>query len=147
MYRLAPRRHYFLDLFLNFHKRLNLPVCVWKSWSYSAVSQYTRSGFRHRIIEFTFFWNVTNLIYDGIIMMARSFLYFISFESLIKMVVANISRYVQISKKVNYGSFHNFQEHVNSKKSIFENIGGYRNDRNFANWKWWEFWKWSNFSK
>jgi MFS family permease len=28
--------------------------------------------------------------------------------------------YVQISKKGNYGNFHNFQKHVNSMKSIFE---------------------------
>jgi hypothetical protein len=31
-------------------------------------------------------------------------------------------RYVQISKKGNYGNFCNFQEHVNSQKSIFENL-------------------------
>jgi len=32
----------------------------------------------------------------------------------------DVMRYVQISKKGNYGNFHNFQKHVNSMKSIFE---------------------------
>jgi hypothetical protein len=50
-------------------------------------------------------------------------------------------RYVQISKKGNYGSFHNFQEHVNSKKSIFENFGDYRNCGNFRNYGNFADWK------
>jgi hypothetical protein len=44
-----------------------------------------------------------------------------SYQSGIKFKFKTIrTRYVQISKKGNYGNFRNFQEHVNSKKSIFE---------------------------
>jgi hypothetical protein len=52
-----------------------------------------------------------------------------------------------------YGSFSNFQDHVNSKKTIFENFGGYRNFRNYGNfWKLevieiWKFRKLPYFSK
>jgi hypothetical protein len=47
----------------------------------------------------------------------------------------NYLRYVQISGKGNYGNFRNFQEHINSKKSIFENFGAYRNFRKYGNFR------------
>jgi hypothetical protein len=57
---------------------------------------------------------------------------------------SNGMRYVQVSKKGNYGSFHNLQEQVNSKKSMFQNVGGYRNFgnfRNYGNFTNWQLWK------
>jgi hypothetical protein len=44
-------------------------------------------------------------------------------------------RYIQVSKKRNYGNFCNFQEHINLQRSIFENLRGYRKFENFGNYQ------------